>query len=438
MEKNSMYKEKIIWILLAVIVSFFVGFHIFVYQHNYENAGSVTFYLGTFLVCMAVFFSAIVAYLSTLINVIPIKMKSIMRFTCVLAFAVLMGIVLEVYLFDFSIIGYKEIWLGELEIDKRWIYDIVIIMLFPTLMLLIQKAVIRNNTCKNRWTAVFVTLFCTLVEFLIFSELANVWLVTMAISNIVTVTSIILGMPYDKMVYGEAAKKSFDKKKKRFRITLCGLYGLFWLSLLGLQNETAVTFTGFMYGLDWGEKVENIRTLISEAAVWGQADSLIKSDRIATELIYSSPNAVHNTLFYGGWGMNILYLFAVCVFMLIMYYFLGRKKKGDKPFYILYQAAFLNFLMRSVLGILYGFGVLAYPIHLPFAGRVGFQMDCISLGLLMFSGLENRLLDENMDELLDRWLDGLSDDTESEEKDGMIEKIIEFAVISENSEEDNK
>lgn len=47
------------------------------------------------------------------------------------------------------------------------------------------------------------------------------------------------------------------------------------------------------------------------------------------------------------------------------------------------------------LGIPYSIGVLPLPIALPFAGRIGFYMDTIALGLLIWSVIESKCIDES-------------------------------------------
>lgn len=51
--------------------------------------------------------------------------------------------------------------------------------------------------------------------------------------------------------------------------------------------------------------------------------------------------------------------------------------------------------MRVIFGIPYSMGILPMPINLPFAGRIGFYMDTIALGLLIWSVIESRCIDKS-------------------------------------------
>ena len=51
--------------------------------------------------------------------------------------------------------------------------------------------------------------------------------------------------------------------------------------------------------------------------------------------------------------------------------------------------------MRIIWGIPYSMGIIAMPITLPFAGKIGLYMDTIALGLLIWSVFESRYIDKN-------------------------------------------
>lgn len=63
--------------------------------------------------------------------------------------------------------------------------------------------------------------------------------------------------------------------------------------------------------------------------------------------------------------------------------------------YLVYKAAWWTLAMRVIWGIPYSIGVLPLPIALPFAGRIGFYMDTIALGLLIWSVIESKCIDES-------------------------------------------
>ena len=51
--------------------------------------------------------------------------------------------------------------------------------------------------------------------------------------------------------------------------------------------------------------------------------------------------------------------------------------------------------MRIIWGIPYSMGIIAIPITLQFAGKIGLYIDTIALGLLIWSVFESRYIDKN-------------------------------------------
>ena len=89
----------------------------------------------------------------------------------------------------------------------------------------------------------------------------------------------------------------------------------------------------------------------------------------------------------------------IVIAVLVVFLFATRRMLGnhakDNRNHLMYTAAWWTLALRVILGIPYSLGIVAMPIALPFAGKIGLYMDTIALGLLIWSAYEAKKIDKS-------------------------------------------
>ena len=132
---------------------------------------------------------------------------------------------------------------------------------------------------------------------------------------------------------------------------------------------------------------------LTGASAFGCSSELISNSTV-TAFLADRNNYFLAGLYYGGWVVGVAIVIVLLLFLIASYRLLGKNVVFNRN-YLVYKAAWWTLAMRVIWGIPYSIGVLPLPIALPFAGRIGFYMDTIALGLLIWSVIESKCIDES-------------------------------------------
>lgn len=285
--------------------------------------------------------------------------------------------VFSIVLFLVSLVSSRVLGAELFHVERKWLYDVLVIVAFPSLCILLEKILTGNASMKRRLLVSAVILAANLWGSWYFRELPGAYLAEMGMLNVVTVSGMVFSL-------------ETEEGRKGNKIAVCIFYGLWWLGLLAAQAGPGRTFTSYMYGGDWSGRTYAVGQLVDNAVFFRQAP-VFRNWKEVESLLLHSRNPVHSLLYYFGWFWLEMYGGLLILFLVLMYRFLGRRYRKYKRCYPIYQAAFANLLFRCVLGALYSFSAAAFPIALPFHGTVALTMDSVCFGLLLYSELfENR------------------------------------------------
>ena len=93
------------------------------------------------------------------------------------------------------------------------------------------------------------------------------------------------------------------------------------------------------------------------------------------EWLVNRNNYIHQLLFYGGWAAVIGLIVFMAIFLYLLIRLLGLKNFKIHRHQLIYTAAFSIFTIRTVMGTLYSFALLPYPVSLPFGGTYSIITD---------------------------------------------------------------
>lgn len=219
------------------------------------------------------------------------------------------------------------------------------------------------------------------LNYLLFMKLPNIWLIELAAIEIITVIVAVRKYAWSCC------------NKKGNVLALIGLYIFFWGALLVVFYRTGMSFDQYSYGKDWRVYQNNIKQIITGASAFGCSSELISNSTV-TAFLADRNNYFLAGLYYGGWVVGVAIVIVLLLFLIASYRLLGKNVVFNRN-YLVYKAAWWTLAMRVIWGIPYSIGVLPLPIALPFAGRIGFYMDTIALGLLIWSVIESKCIDES-------------------------------------------
>lgn len=300
---------------------------------------------------------------------------SIVAFLFLLAFALEMWTDITVFTDDIYIN------IGVISINKKYMFDPILFIIFPLWTQTIFRGIREEEySLKSVLEGSIQLMLFSLLSYLLFMKLPNVWLVELA-----AIESIIVINGIRKYVWKHYSGKAGNV------IVMTGIYELFWCSLLAIFYQSGQTFSQYTYGNGWDEYQEKVRQLVKGAAAFGSSSDLA-SNRVVQEFLTNKNNYFFSGLYYGGWVAAVIIVVLLVIFLLATHRLLGIHAKFNRNF-LVYKAAWLSLAAKIVFGIPYSLGLLPLPFSLPFAGKVGFYMDTIGLGLLIWSAIEAELID---------------------------------------------
>lgn len=302
----------------------------------------------------------------------------------------------------FSDRTYMEI--GFCTFNKKYIFDVLMIVLFPLWTTFIIRKIAESRCAAGAvMSGAVQILTLTLLGFLLYMRLPNIWLLETAFINSLTLVRAVKAYLW----------RNASRKGNVVALLIC--YILFWVLLMSMFTYSGQTIAEFMGIQNLSDAsipssyVSNVRTIMREVAFVGQSSSLLENPYVA-EFMMERTNPIIGALFYGGWSAAILLVLVSIVFVLTAGAILIRNKRRDGRDVML-CIAWAALVVRLVAGTLYSFGIPITIVPL-FTGNVGIRMDSMCMSLLLLSCLHNK-----WDAWLEEMVDEICDDLEEEEYD---------------------
>jgi len=367
-----------IWLIL-------IWLHTFVRIVSYENSKGKMGYMLSAIIAVVVtlfYYWCIVGGIDAIEDTFDISISRCMTITGTIWLAMIIALVLEMFCDGFSLYSYTSIYLWILKIPKKYIFDVYAIIIFPLFMELIFKSMSDEKLSKKTLTlGCMQILGITIIGYLIFCAMNNIWTVELLLLNVTTIIC--------------AAYKYIGASGKMRKGNLAAVlifYVLACIILLGMSKNSGENIYEYMYAGNWNEYKANVNLLINNAVLGGMSPNL-KDSGVIHEFLYNRSNYIHQALYYGGWIVAATIVIIILAFVVILVKMLDIRKYYIQKHYLVYMAALWTLLIRSIMGIMYSFALVPYPTALPFAGTTGLITDSMAFALLIICSFQNYKLD---------------------------------------------
>lgn len=362
---------------------FFLGFiwlHTFIRLNSYiDDSVMWNYILKSFISVVATVFYywCFIGIIDPLESLSKMNTRKCSTITNVVCLIMIIFLILELSTSIISIIGEQEIRIGALSLSKKYIFDICVAVLFPIVVEYALKSLVNEYfSNKSIVCAISTILLASLFGYLLFFVMRNIWLVDMAVVNLITVSTGVAKYVLPRR-----------KHKKGNTIGLLSLFALlyfFLLFVLGYGNS----FSEFMYGSSWTEYRDGVWFLVRNASLFGTSEHLLSSAYIH-EWLVNRNNYIHQLLFYGGWAAVIGLVAFMIIFLILLIRLLGLKNFNIHRHQLVYTAAFSILAIRTTMGVIYSFALIPYPVSLPFGGTNSIITDSIVFALILYGAYEN-------------------------------------------------
>lgn len=265
------------------------------------------------------------------------------------------------------------------SINKKYIFDILMVVIFPVWSTFILRKVKESYfSIKAVFSGSIQILVLTLIGYLLYMRRPNIWIVELAVMNVVT-----LILAVRSYIWKET-------KKKGNVVALIVLYALVWIGLLAVfyhSGQSIYDYMGFTDSNSMNSYFVNVRKIFEKSVFIGQSEILLK-DPYVLQFLEGSHYLLPSIWFYSGWLLAILLMVLEVVFIISTAGVIIQNQRHDGRD-IMLQTIWLGLFVRVAGGILYSFGV-PIPILLPFTGSVNVITDTICIGILTLSFFSNR------------------------------------------------
>ncbi len=310
-------------------------------------------------------------------------------------------------------------------IDKKYLFDILILIVFPIWSTYILRKMKESNFASGAVVSGCVQILAlTLIGFLLYMKLPNIWVVEMAIVNLVTLILAVRSYVWkDTYEHGNV-------------VALLVLYGIVWIALLFTLYSKGQTFTDYM-GLNStgspGSYLTNAKKIVENASFIGKSSVLV-NDIYVSDFLEGTQYLLLNILFYAGWLPAILVMLVEVAFLVSTAGVIIKYQAHDGRD-ILLQTVWVGFFLRVTCGALCSFGV-PIPIMLPFTGDVSLAMDSMCIGILLynfvfdelaevFSILEDKTFIDQVEAEFDK-----DDKEDKEDDDKLLDLLTENILLT--------
>lgn len=240
-------------------------------------------------------------------------LRKSMLLVCVLSLLCLLGFAFEMWTDITVFTDSTYVNIGIFTINKKYMFDPLLFLVFPIWTQCIFRGIHEEGyKVKSVFSAAIQLLVLSLISFLLFMKLPNIWLIELAMMESIVIISAI-----KKYVWKQCAKK------KGNTLALMGGYELFWCSLLSVFFRSGMTISQYTYGNGWGEYQVNVRTLLGGASALGKSE-MLSSSQTVLDFLANRNNYLLAGLYYGGWGAVV-----VIIAVLIAFVFATRRMLGN-------------------------------------------------------------------------------------------------------------
>ena len=310
-------------------------------------------------------------------------LRKSMLVVCVLSLLCLLGFAFEMWTDITVFTDATYINIGIFTINKKYMFDPLLFLVFPIWTQCIFRGIREEGyKVKSVFSASIQLIALSLISFLLFMKLPNIWLIELAM-----IESIVIISAIKKYVWKQCSKK------KGNTIALMCAYELFWCYMLAFFFRSGMTISQYTYGSDWSEYQANVRTLLDGAAALGRS-VVLSSNQTVLDFLTNRNNYLFASLYYGGWVAAVAVMAALVIFLFTTRRMMGNRAMDNRN-HLVYTSAWWTLALRVILGIPYSLGILAMPVALPFAGKIGLYMDTIALGLLIWATYEAKKIDKS-------------------------------------------
>lgn len=265
-------------------------------------------------------------------------------------------------------------------INKKYIYDVLVVIVFPIwTTFIIRKVKESEFTAGAVFSGIMQILALTQIGFLLYMGRTNIWLIEMAVLNVITLILAVRGYAWKHI------------RKKGNATALLIMYALFWIALISIFYHSGQSVAGFMGFMDTTQATSyftNVHKIAENASFVGQSSTLL-NDPYVISFMKDSHYLIPSVLFYGGWLPAILLMFVEVIFIVALAGVLVQAREHDGRD-IMLDMIWGGFLIRVVIGFLYSFGA-PIPILLPFTSTAGIIADSICMGMLLMGYLNRKL-----------------------------------------------
>lgn len=216
-----------------------------------------------------------------------------------------------------------EMELGWWIINKKYIFDVLILVVFPVWTTFIIRKISESGCSVGAVVSgVIQILALTMMGFLLYMKLPNIWLLEMAFINTLALILAVKGYLW-KNIY-----------KKENVVALIVEYVLFWIMLLSMFTYDGQTFAGFMGVQNSFDSsipssyISNVSKILKNASFVGQSPALLK-DPFVLDFMKDRSNPLLTALFYQGWCSAIILIIVEIIFMIATAIVLVRNKRKD-------------------------------------------------------------------------------------------------------------
>lgn len=169
-------------------------------------------------------------------------MRKSMFFVGCLSFLCLLAFVFEIWTDITVFTDATYIEFGFIGINKKYMFNPILFIIFPLWTQTIFRGIREEGYSIKGILSGTAQLFkLSLILYLLFMKLPNIWLIELATIEIIIVVTAI-----KKYIWNECSKKKGNV------LVLIVVYVFFWCALLAVFYRPGMTFSQFSYVGDWG------------------------------------------------------------------------------------------------------------------------------------------------------------------------------------------
>lgn len=377
MEKDGVSPRR--GITLVGVMLFLYGITAFVYEHGMRVLMS---HLKIMLVLIQTIVCSMFVFANFLMDaneVKAVKQKQISNWLMVGSAVFFLLLSLEIgNIFEISVLG-GTIGTSVFEISKDYICEAMIVFLYPMLLTHIVRAIGEEGITSQKAKTAYVQIaMLTFMEFALMMCLQGIWIIKMAIFNIIAFMVATTYSPFGK------------KMKTGDKTGLFIIYTLIWGLLVCVYSRNGfMKINEYFYEYNWEVHKEYIRFIMEHAKGFGTSTTLLGTPEIRAFLSEFPRLMVIWLLVYGGWFAVSIYMIALMVLLYILFRALCPISRKINVMYPVFLMAYFNILARAVMGLMQNFAILQIPVNLPFSNMFSLIMDTFCMVLLVGFGEMN-------------------------------------------------